>query len=429
MKLRLLPPAEGAKLHFRLPGSVWSGLVLLSAALAAGGGIVERIPPQALHLFQVFASKLGHSVEVEGDRVRVEYVPGRAGGEAVINVGCSFDYATFIGVVAGAVAPPGMRVTLRGCEELVEADWRPLLEAVAVYGGRAWPAGSPSSLVIIESVGRGRLRAGLWRVMRREDTVAHIAGLIVAALAAPARTYVLVWPRDPPAKSDIDPAVYAAEKLASIEYSPAYNRFSIEPGEGGERLVNRPECALALHLAGLAASGYTVTLKAWEAGNTPYEPIGLSKMILEQLGYKISINSGELVVSGVEEQVRSKFWLLDYPEYAAPLLTLAAARRGEATVEDVPKSYRDDAEEVIGLLASLGYSVESGPERLRVMGEPQLLPSEPVATCTSPHVLPAAATLAATASTTILVERAECLSRIWPEFYHDAEAGGLAKKL
>ncbi len=426
-------PVKGDKLSVDMPGGAWSGIVASLAVLAAGGGVVERLPPQAAALVSSLAVRLGHVAIDEGEgRLRLEYVSDRAGGEYSVNVGCSLDYATLVGIVSGVVAPPGARIVLRGCEELVEADWRPLIEAVAAYGGRAYPAGSPKSLVVIEAVGRGRLRTGLWRLeVRSSSTVAHIAGAIIAALAAEDSVYIRVWPRDPHSKSDIDPAVYAASIVGEVEYSPGYNRFRVKPGSPGARVINRPDTALSLHMAGLsAAGGVRVSLRAWRVEpRTVYDPLSTASTLLEQLGYLHEAREDTLVVEDIGAQVRRLFWLRDYPEYAAPIVTLAAARRGEARLEELPEQHIREAGDVATVFLPLGYSVETSPEALSVKpGAEPLTLEELAATCTSPHVLPAAVVAATLASRPYMVDRGDCLRLLWPEFYKAlGEANVLAR--
>ncbi len=393
---------------------------------AAGGGKVERVDEASARLVLGLLTRLGYTVEVRGGALRVE-PPSGVGGSYTLNVGCSRDYAVFAGVAAGALARPGARIVLRGCEELVETDWRPLIESVSVYGGRAWVTGNPRSLVIIEAVGRGRLRPGLWRVRVDPETSAHIAALVAIALAAPSRTHILVWPRDPLGKTDIDHAVYAASVLGGVDYSPVYNKFSLEPGSPGV-VSTRPDAALALHLAGLAASGVRVEMAVWGAGDTPYEPTRVAMLLLEKLGYNYAVGNGVLVVRELGAQVASRVNLYDYPEYAPALLTLAAARRGELRLEDVPGSYRGDVDDVAGLLAALGYSVETAPERIALRGDGRPPLEEIVATCTTPHVLLAAVVLASATRTRILVERAECLRAVWPSLYPVLEEVGLVER-
>ncbi len=423
----MVKPVSIGELRFEAPPSAWSTLVAAVAVAAAGGGKVEHVDEVSARLALSLLTRLDYNVEVRGGELRLE-PPSGVGGSYTLSVGCSRDYAVFAGVVAGALARPGARVVLRGCEELVKVDWRPLVESVAVYGGRAWVTGNPRSLAIIEAVGRGRLRPGLWRVRADPETSAHIAALVAIALASPSRTHILVWPRDPLGKTDIDHAVYAAGALGGVEYSPIYNKFSVEPGSPGS-LSSRPDFALALHLAGLAASGVKVEIVAWSTGDTPYEPTRIAAMLLERLGYSHEVNDGVMVVKELGAQVTSRVNLYDYPEYAPTLLTLAAARRGELKLEDVPDSYRGDVDDVVGLLAGLGYSVETAPEhiRLRAGGEPPL--EEIVATCTTPHVLLAAVPLAPVTRTRILVERAECLRSVWPRLYPVLEEAGLVERV
>ncbi len=426
-------PVKTSSVNIRAPGSLWGGLVAGLALLAAGGGVIERVPPQAKHLLSVIASRLGHVAEDLGDGLRLEYVGGRAGGEYSISVGCSIDYATLVGVIAGVIAPPGARIILRGCEELLEADWRPLVESVAAYGGKAYTTGSPRSLVIIEAVGRGRLRTGLWRLrVRSGSTVAHITAAIVTALAADDTVYINVWPRDPHSKSDIDPAVYAALAVSDVDYSPSYNRFRVKPGSGGARLANRPDFSLGLHVAGLSASrGVKVTLKAWSTEpSTPYDPFAIASILLDQLGYRYEARSDTITVEGVEEQVRRVYVLRDYPEYTPPLVTLAASRRGEVRVEEVPETYIQEANDVASLFIPLGYSLEIAKDVLSLKPAPQtLLLEELAATCTNPHVLPAALAASSLASRPYIVEHGDCLKHLWPEFYDDMAGVGAFEEI
>ena len=384
---------------------------------ATGGG--EKLAAGMLGRLGYRVERLENGIRVEGE--------GR-GGDIVVNVGCSYDFAVFAGIVAGVLAEPGARISLRACEELVEADWRPLLETVSAYGGRAWVTGNPSRLVIIEAVGKGRLSGTLWRLQRSLETSAHITAAIVAALAADHDIHIYVWPRDPPAKTDIDPAVYAANRLSSIEYNATYSRFRVEPGSPG-RLRVYPDMPLALHLAGLAALGARVEiiLERFEAeAETPFSPLRVSAKILDQLGYDATLSGAGMRVDAGEAVMVHRLFLYDEPDYAAPALTLAAARREELSLMEVPKGYRGDLEDVAGVLVSLGYHVELGEEEVRL--EPPRLSREelgkvtPVVTCTSPHVPPAALVASIASRLECIVERWDCLAGYWPEFYRVAEA-------
>ena len=430
-RARLKPRSvNGSRVSFSPPPSQWAILVELSALAAVGGGELEAAGDGVERLAAGMLGRLGYRVERLGGKLRVEG-EGR-GGDIVVNVGCSYDFAVFAGIVAGVLAEPGARVSLRACEELVEADWRPLLETVSAYGGRAWVTGNPSRLVMVEAVGRGRLSGTLWRLQRSLETSAHIAAAIVAALAADHDVHIYVWPRDPPAKTDIDPAVYAAARLSSIEYNAAYSRFKVEPGSPGGLKVY-PDMPLALHLAGLAALGARVEiiLDHFEAeALTPFNPIRVSVKILDQLGYEANASEAAIRVDAGEAVMVHRLFLYDEPDYAASALTLAAARREELSLMEVPRGYRSDLEDVAGVLASLGYHVELGEEEVKV--EPPRLPREelekvtPVVTCTSPHVPPAALVASIASRLECIVERWDCLAGYWPEFYRVAEALGAA---
>ncbi len=424
-------PVKPRAVRVEAPPSHWSTAVALFAAAAAGGGRVERVEWFAASLPAVLLERLGYSVERGDASARVE--PASEPRDVVLNVGCSYDYAVFVGVAAGALAAPGARVVLRACQELVEADWRPLLEAVAAYGGRAWATGDPRGIIVVEAVGRGRLKAGLWRVMRSLDTSAHIASLIIAALAAPAPVYIRVLPRDPPAKTDIDAAVYAAGVLGGVEYGANYARFRIEPGAEGGRLEARPDVPLTLHLAGFSAMGARVELAAWRAGDTPYEPLSVARRLAEQMGYVVEDRGFTLVFTGFEAARAHRLFFYDEPDYAAPAATLAAAAEEEVELHEVPRGYRSDLDDVIGVLASLGYSVETGEEYYRV-APPRLAEGGvaaevvPVVTCTTPHVPPAAIVAAARRGSEVIVERWECMRGVWPGFYRLVEELGLAAR-
>ena len=390
--------------------------------------MLEVVDEGAERLAAGMLGRLGYRVDRLGAELRVEG-EGR-GGDIVVNVGCSYDFAVFAGIVAGVLAEPGARIALKTCEELVEVDWRPLLETVTAYGGRAWVTGNPSRLVIVEAVGRGRLSGSLWRLQRSLETSAHIAAAIVAALAADHDIHIYVWPRDPPAKTDIDPAVYAAAQLSDIEYNAAYSRFRVRPGSPG-RLKVYPDMPLALHLAGLAALGATleIRLEGFEVeAETPFNPLRVSMKVLEQLGYDASTSGPTMRVEAGEAVMVHRLFLYDEPDYAASSLTLAAARMEELSVMEVPRGYRSDLEDVAGVLASLGYHVELGEEEVKL--EPPRLTREelervtPVVTCTSPHVPPAALVASAASGLECIVERWDCLAGYWPEFYRVAEALG-----
>lgn len=430
-RVRLRPRrVEGVGLSATPPPSQWGVLVALAALAAVGGGVLRGAGEGVERLASRLLGRLGYTLVREGDVLRVEG-EGR-GGDILLNVGCSYDYAVFTGIVAGVLAAPGARVYLRACEELVEADWRPLLETISAYGGRAWVTGNPARLVVVEAVGRGRLSGGLWRLQRSLDTSAHITAAIIAALASDRRVYIHVWPRDPPAKTDIDPAVYAASRLSSIDYNAAYSRFSVEPGASGE-LRAYPDMPLALHLAGLAALGARVELRleGFEAeGETPFHPVRVASRLLEQLGYSVRASSAALTVEAGEAVMVHRLFLYDEPDYAAPSLTLAAARMEELSIMEVPRGYRGDVEDVAGVLASLGFHVELGEEEVKI-GPPRLSREElgrvtPVVTCTTPHVAPAALVASLASGLECIVERWDCLEGYWPSFYRVAEHLGVA---
>lgn len=430
-RVRLKPRSlEGARVELKPPASQWALLVELSALAAVGGGVLKGVEEGAERLASRFLSSLGYRVEREGDSLRV--TGEGAEGDITVNVGCSYDYAVFTGIVAGALAAPKARIALRTCEELAKADWRPLLETVSAYGGRAWVTGIPSRLVIVEAVGRGRLMGGLWRLQSSLDTSAHIAAAIIAALASDHRVYIHVWPRDPPAKTDIDPAVYAAYRLSRIEHSPGYTRFVVEPGSPGS-LQAYPDMSVALHLAGLAAIGARVRLilEGFEVEpGTPFHPLGPASKLLEQLGYRVALGDRFIEIEGVEAVVVHRLFFYDDPDYAAAALTLAAARMEELSLMEVPRGYRGDVDEVAGVLASLGYHVELGEEEVRL--EPPRLPREelgrvtPVVTCTSPHVAPAALVSSLALRVECIVERWDCLAGYWRDFYRVVEGLGVA---
>ncbi|BES82010.1 hypothetical protein [Pyrodictium abyssi] len=168
----------------RATPSLWDSMVKIVAVAARGGGEVDNVRRESKCIRGLLRALqgLGYRVDwVSSTRVSLQEDEGRAQARITINTSCGLLVPGLVAPLAAVRLPPGGQLVVRGTSEYVlSLSVRHVIEAVIAVGGRAWPGGGLSRLVVVEPSAyspRGR-------IARLYSPPGFVAAGVVAALAA-----------------------------------------------------------------------------------------------------------------------------------------------------------------------------------------------------------------------------------------------------
>ena len=163
--------------------SLWETLVGIVAVAARGDGEVDGVKRESKCITTLLRALqgLGYRAEWISSTKLTIHEEGEQKSRVVVDTTCGLLVPGLIAPLAAVRLPPGGQLIVRGTSESsLSFSLRPLIEAVIAVGGRAWPGGTLSRLVVVEP----SIYKPHGRIARLYGPPGFIAAGVAAALAA-----------------------------------------------------------------------------------------------------------------------------------------------------------------------------------------------------------------------------------------------------
>lgn len=375
------PVEEPIRATIRVPGSKsYTNRALILAALAKGPSLLSGILKSDDSYWCIDAlGKLGISVKVEDDQVRIE---GRRGEwprkEAKLFLGAAGTLARFL---PGALASgQGGRYYVDGVEQLRRRPLKTLLDALKQLGAQITYLGEQEGLPF-QIMGTG-LSGGTVEI---DGSVSSqfLSGLLLASPMAKGRVKIqvtggLVQPEYVAITTELMRRFGAA-----VEHDPSFRIFEVEPGGYvGQELVLEADASTACYF--LSAAALTQgTVRVANVGYHSLQPDARFIDVLEMMGCRCIKGRDYLEVSG-PPQLKGGFSVDMKPmsDQAITIAALAPFADGPISVTNVGHIRYHESDRIAVIceaLRQLGIRVEERQDGFTVY------PSQPKGAVLDPH--------------------------------------------
>ena len=242
----------------RATPSLWDSMVKIVTVAVRGGGEVDNVRRESRCIRGLLRALqgLGYRVDwVSSTRVSLQEDESQAQARITIDTSCGLLAPGLVAPLAAVRLPPGGQLVVRGASEhIIPLSVRHVIEAVIAVGGRAWPGGSLSRLVVVEPSAyspRGR-------IARLYSPPGFIAAGVVAALAAAGGGRLITYGTGVRGAKRMT-AMIRALRLAGFEVAENSTGMLVTPASNGsETLTAEPgihEAALLMALASPCIGG------------------------------------------------------------------------------------------------------------------------------------------------------------------------------
>ncbi|GAA3408598.1 3-phosphoshikimate 1-carboxyvinyltransferase [Paenibacillus hodogayensis] len=421
----LVPPAKPPQGEdVRAPGSKSvSNRALLLAALADGPSVIRNVLRSDDTYWCIDAlRRLGVTIEVTGDEVRVEGIGGDwPNRQAELYIGAAGTVARFLpGALAAA---PSGQWTLRGSRSLSARPLAPLVQALGEAGANIRYAEDDGRLPLVVTA-RG-LEGG--RIAISGDTSSQFAsGLLLASPYARRTTHITV-PGGIVQQAYVGITIDWMRRFgANVVHDERFGRFEVAPGRytGRQVEIEADASTACYYLAYAAVTGGRVRVTNLQSDTR--QPDIRFAGVLERMGCRVQAGPEGVELSGPARLAGG--FSVSMREMSDQTLTLAAiAPFADApiTIADVAHIRHHECDRITAICASLralGIDVEEREDGLTVH------PGVPVG-CALPtwddHRVAMSLALIGARTSGIRLLDPGCVSKTCPSFFDDLRRLGM----